>query len=114
MHQVLLPKTTSDHFLILLQSKDVVSVKRPFRFENMWLEVEGFCDLLNSFWGELKVSSSSSFILAKKLNFLKRKLKDWNKEVFGYLDLKMADLVDKIKSFDEKEQQLTLSLEERL
>jgi len=32
------------HFLILLQGRDV-SVKRPFKFENMWLEVEGFSNL---------------------------------------------------------------------
>ena len=35
MHQVLLPKITSDHFPILRQGRDVVSVKRPFKFENM-------------------------------------------------------------------------------
>jgi len=72
--------------------------------------MEGFSDLVNSFWGELRGSGSSSFILAKKLNFLKRRLKEGNKEVFGHPDSKMADLVDNIKSFDEKEQQLTLSL----
>jgi len=60
------------------------------------------------------VSSSSSFILAKKLIFLKSRFKQWTKEVFGHLDSKMADLVVKIKSFDEKEQQLSLSLGDRL
>ena len=49
------------------------------------------------------MSGSSSFILAKMLIFLKSRLKQWNKEVFGHLDSKMADLVVKIKSFDEKE-----------
>jgi len=49
MHQVLLLKITLDHFPILLQGRDVVSVKHPFKFENMWLEVEGFSDLVNSF-----------------------------------------------------------------
>jgi len=63
--------------------------------------------------GELKVSGSSSFILAKKLNFLKRMIKEWNKEVFGRFDSKMADLGDKIKCFDEKKQQLSLSLWDR-
>ena len=53
------------------------------------------------------MSGSSSFVLAKKLLFLKRRLKEWNKEVFGHL--KLAELVVKIKSFDEKEQQLALS-----
>jgi len=69
----------------------------------MWLEVDSFCDLVNFFWGELKVSGSSSFILVKKLIFLKSRLKQWNKEVFGHLDSKMADLVVKIKSLYEKE-----------
>jgi len=59
----------------------------------MWLEVEGFSDLVKLFWGELKVFGFPSFILAKKLNFLKLRLKEWNKEVFGYLDAKLVDLV---------------------
>jgi len=108
MHQVLLPKITSDHFLIMLQGRDVASVKRPFKFENMWLEVDGFCEVVSSFWGEIRVSGSSSFVLTKKLLFLKRRLKEWNKEVFGHLESKLAELVVKIKSFDEKEQQLFL------
>ena len=66
------------------------------------------------FWGEHQVFGSPSFILAKKLNFLKRRLNEWNKEVFGHLNSKMADLVDKIKSFDEKEHQLFLSLGDRI
>jgi len=68
----------------------------------MWLEVEGFSDLVKSFWGELY--GSPSFVLAKKLNFLKLRFKEWNEEVFGHLNSKMANLMDKIKSFDEKEQ----------
>ena len=49
MHQVLLRKITSDHFPIMLQRRVVVSIKRPFKFENMWLEVDAFCDLVSSF-----------------------------------------------------------------
>ena len=30
-----------------------------------------------------------SIVLAKKLNFLKSKLKEWNRDVFGLLDTKM-------------------------
>jgi len=114
MHQVLLSKITLDHFPIMLQGRDVASVKRPFKFENMWLEVDGFCELVSSFWGELRVSGFSSFVLAKKLLFLKRRLKEWNKEVFGHLESKLAEFVVKIKAFDEKEQQLALSLGDRL
>ena len=114
MHQVILPKITSDHFPILLRGKQVSSVKRPFKLENVWLKVDGFSELMKSFWGEFKVSGSPSFILAKRLNFLRLRLKEWNKEIFGHLDSKMTHLVDKIKSFVEKQQQLSLSLGDRI
>ena len=38
-----------DHFqgvLILLHVDDVCAVRRPFKFENVWLEVEGFPNLV--------------------------------------------------------------------
>ena len=46
----------------------------------------------------------SSFVLAKKLNFLKSKLKEWNRVVFGHLNTKLGAFIDKIKVFDAKEQ----------
>jgi len=75
MHQVILPKITSYHLPIFLYGKEVSSVNRPFKFENMWLEEDGFSELVKSFCSELQVSSSPSFILAKKVNFLKLRLK---------------------------------------
>jgi len=75
LHLVILPKVIFDHFPILLQVGEIHSGKRPFKFEDVWLEVDGFSDLVNSFWEELDVSGSSRFILAKKLHFLKSKLK---------------------------------------
>ena len=46
VHQVILPKITSDHCPILLRMGTTHAAKRPFKFENIWLEVDGFCDLL--------------------------------------------------------------------
>ena len=65
VHQVPLPKITSNHFPILLRVREVSRGRRPFKFENMWLEVDGFSDLVKSFWDELVVTSPSSFILEK-------------------------------------------------
>ena len=61
-------------------------------------------------WNELNVAGPSSFILAKKLNVLKTKLKEWTGDVFGHLEFKMANLVEEVNSLDEKEQQQSLSL----
>jgi len=38
VHQVIVPKITSDHFPILLRVGEVFSGRRPFKFENMWLD----------------------------------------------------------------------------
>jgi len=66
VHQVTLPKITSDHFPILLQIGEVSRGRRPFKFENMWLEADGFGDLVKSVWDELDVISPSSFIFGKE------------------------------------------------
>ncbi|RVW66411.1 hypothetical protein CK203_066327 [Vitis vinifera] len=55
----------------------------PFRFENMWLKVEGFLDLIRSWWREIEVRGTASYRLAAKMKELKQKLKVWNREVFG-------------------------------
>ena len=42
VHEFILPKITSDHALILLRMGTSHVAKRPFKFENVWLKVEGF------------------------------------------------------------------------
>ncbi|RVW24951.1 hypothetical protein CK203_079456 [Vitis vinifera] len=58
----------------------------PFRFENMWLKVEGFKDLVRSWWQGTEVRGSGSYKLAIKMKEVKQKLKVWNREVFGKLE----------------------------
>ncbi|KAL6331800.1 hypothetical protein AAG906_020143 [Vitis piasezkii] len=81
-----LPRPMSDHFPILLNEGGLRRGPSPFRFENMWLKVEGFKDLLKLWWEGDNFSGSSSFILAAKLKALKSKLKEWNKDVFGRVE----------------------------
>ena len=43
-----LPRPTLDHFPILLKGGGLRQGPSLFRFENMWLKVDGFKDLLKS------------------------------------------------------------------
>ena len=90
--QCVLPRLVSDHFSILLDGGGLRKDPFPFRFENMWLKVEGFSDLLKSWWEGDNFSGSSSFILVEKLKVLKAKLKEWNRDIFGKVEYR-KDLV---------------------
>jgi len=83
------------------------AAKRPFEFENVWLEVDGCFDFVKAVWDDFNAFGSSSFVLAKKLNF-KSKLKEWNM-FFGHLDTKLVALVEKAMVLDAKEQLLSFS-----
>ncbi|RVW47166.1 hypothetical protein CK203_070193 [Vitis vinifera] len=105
-------RPVSDHFPILLDGGGLRRDPSPFRFENMWLKLEGFKDLLKSWWEGDNFSGSSSFILVEKLKVLKSKLKEWNKDIFGRVEY-MKDLaLDQVEFWDAKEKTSRLSLEE--
>jgi len=83
----------SGHFPILLVCGGILRGKRPFKFENMWLQEDGFMERVRLWWESYSFQGSPSFVLAQKLKALKVDLKSWNKQVFGNVEsLKLARL----------------------
>jgi len=78
----------------------------------MWLEFEGFSDLIREWWGESQILGFASFVVASKLKYLKAKLKAWNREIFGDIRVKKHKLLELINSLDLKEGSFGLSSEE--
>ena len=62
----------------MLDTGGIWRAPTPFRFEVMWLKVEGFKDLQKSWWQSLSSRGTSSYMLASKL---KAFLKSWNMDV---------------------------------
>jgi hypothetical protein len=73
-----LSRLYSDHFPILLDCGDVSRGSKSFKFENMWLKVEGFVGMVKQWWDSYSFQGLPSFVLACKLKALKLDLKKWN------------------------------------
>ena len=85
----------------------------PFRFENMWLKVEGFKDLITNWWQSFEFRGTYSYVLMEKMRALKVKLKAWNKEVFGTMEEQKKSTLKKVALWDDMESRRPLSDGER-
>ncbi|RVX19807.1 hypothetical protein CK203_004986 [Vitis vinifera] len=107
------PRPTSDHFPIVLMGGGIRRGPSPFRFENMWLKADGFSDLLRGWWQEIEVRGRASVRLATKMKVLKHKIKVWNREVFGRLEVNKNSALQQVEFWDGVERE-EACLKERL
>jgi hypothetical protein len=104
----------SNHFPILLVCSGILRGKRPFKFENMWLQEDGFVERVRLWWESYSFQGSPSFVLAQKLKALKVDLKSWNEQVFGNVEsLKLARL-EELCALDRLEEERGLDSEDLL
>ena len=101
--QCRLPKPTSDHFPILLKGGGMSRGPSPFRFENMWHKVDGFKDFLRDWWQGGVRGGRVSFRMAAKIKVLKEKIKAWNRDVFGRLEVNKSSALQQIEFWDRVE-----------
>ena len=83
----------SDHCMLWLISSRVNWGPKPFRFNNCWIEHKDFANLVKEVWGSPVVEGKKYFVLKEKMKKVKEKLKKWNKEVFGFRDLRIENIV---------------------
>lgn len=63
-------------------------------------------------WEGIKVEGWAAFVLKEKLKILMVQLVQWNKEEFGHLDSKIADLQDHVRLLDLKAERVGLEAAE--
>ena len=66
--QRVFPCVIFDHCLLLMEVGGVGRGHCAFKFENMWLKVEGFVEKVQKWWNGYCFMGSPSFVLAQKLN----------------------------------------------
>ncbi|RVW91339.1 hypothetical protein CK203_035398 [Vitis vinifera] len=108
-HTSALPRMVFDHNPIVLEAKGFSSGKSPFRFENMWLKIDGFKDLVRSWWNGYSVEGYSSHYIAEKLKALKKDLKIWNKEVVGNFSSNRVEAFTRLQCWEAKEKEYPLN-----
>lgn len=79
--QKILPRTISDHSPTILECGNWERINSHFKFENWWLEEEGFTDLIHN-WSESEVEGLPDYMLSIKLKLLKNKIEVWSKGKF--------------------------------
>ena len=78
----------------------------------MWLKVEGFKDLMRSWWQRMSISGRAIYKLATKLKVIKHNLKIWNREVFGSLESNKLVALQQVEYWDQMENERRLTEEE--
>ncbi|CAK8574714.1 unnamed protein product [Lathyrus sativus] len=73
---------------------------KPFKTNYSWFENKDFLNYVEKEWNNIKLEGRSNFIIKEKLKILKFSLKSWNKEVFGWYDLKVEEGVEDINMLD--------------
>ncbi|KAG6669591.1 hypothetical protein CIPAW_01G254900 [Carya illinoinensis] len=62
-----LPRLCSDHWPIMLDGGVIQRRQQHFKFENMWLQTEGFVERVGQWWSSYQIQGTPSFVFAGKL-----------------------------------------------
>lgn len=85
-----LPRPISDHKPLMLECGEWETTHSYFKFENMWLQQEGFIDMVKGWWKNYMIDETPDFILIRKLRNLKKDISNLNKEVYGKLEVRRS------------------------
>ncbi|XP_058776524.1 uncharacterized protein LOC131650829 [Vicia villosa] len=102
MGQFIGDRDISDHCPIWILKDQRNRGPKPFKFNNEWFSFDSFIPFVEKEWKSLKVEGRGDFVLKEKLRLLKDKLRIWNKDVFGRIDLEMEDGASKMNLADDK------------
>ncbi|KAG1359602.1 hypothetical protein COCNU_08G010480 [Cocos nucifera] len=94
-------------------SNGKLKLNKPFRFENFWLTIAGFKDLIMDWRNKEPTTSDPASNLILKLPSLRSHLKAWNQSHVGNILLQKDKLLHRIDNLDVEEETRNLSSAEK-
>lgn len=91
--QSMLNRVVSDHSPTLLQCRYWENSKTYFKFENCWLQSEGFNDRVRAWWESFNFSGKADYVMVAKLKALKGKLKEWRRSTQENLKIQKENVL---------------------
>ncbi|RVX04307.1 Beta-arabinofuranosyltransferase RAY1 [Vitis vinifera] len=98
--QEALIRRTSDHWPIVMDTNPFMWGLTPFRFENMWLQHTNFKENFRDWWSGFQGNGWEGHKFMRRLQYVKAKLKEWNKFSFGELKEKKKSILNDLANFD--------------
>lgn len=86
----------SDHTPLWMKSNDVNWGPKPFKVINGWFENKEFVSFVEESCKKMRIEGKHAYVLKEKMKLFRNTLRTWNKEVFGWLDLKVEEAVSRI------------------
>jgi hypothetical protein len=107
-----LSSSVSDHCPLLLCQQDKPRRREVFRFENLWVKILGFTEVVKESWQQEVPGSSPLNILSYKLQNTARALRGWSKKLFGNARMELSMANEIIQRLDVAQDTRQLSDEE--
>lgn len=95
-------RDNSDHCPIWIKVSNFNWGPKSFKFKSYWLNHKDFLIFVNNEWSSLDVSGKCDFVLKGKFYFLKGRLRWWNLESFGWMDLQVENSVNDLNHLDKE------------
>jgi hypothetical protein len=101
----------SDHCPLILTRQERAPRKAIFKFENHWLRINGFREVVQAAWNKQQLGSAHT-VLRKKLAETARALRGWSKPLFSNARLQLHIANEVIFRLDIAQENRQLSNEE--
>ncbi|XP_058757340.1 uncharacterized protein LOC131630577 [Vicia villosa] len=115
--QVTGKRDVSNHRPVWVKSSNVDWGPKPFKVFKCWFEHGDFLKFVKTEWNSHNEDGTSAFVLKEKLKRLRERLRWWNRNVFGWVDMKFDEDVEEINVLEDDDivvtTQLSKEMEER-